>query len=223
MGLDMYLDKVRKIEGMSLKEILSTYENIEAKKNGYTYEEWCGGNPDHVCEDREDEVSKLEHISVPAWCGDDYREKYLATARPNITENIAYWRKANQIHNWFVENVQDGNDDCGVYEVTKDKLSELLDIAIEVRDASELIKGRIKNGESYSPETGWKINYQEGKIIKDPSTAKKLLPCTEGFFFGSTEYDEWYYDDIISTINQLIKVLKETDFDNETIYYCSSW
>ena len=24
----------------------------------------------------------------------------------------AYWRKANQIHGWFVKNVQDDEDDC---------------------------------------------------------------------------------------------------------------
>ena len=26
---------------------------------------------------------------------------------------IASWRKANAIHKWFVDNVQDGVDDCG--------------------------------------------------------------------------------------------------------------
>ena len=36
-----------------------------------------------------------------------------------------YWRKANAIHNWFVENVQDGQDDCRKYWVDIDKLIEL--------------------------------------------------------------------------------------------------
>ena len=26
---------------------------------------------------------------------------------------VCDWRKANHIHQWFVQNVQDGNDDCG--------------------------------------------------------------------------------------------------------------
>ena len=26
---------------------------------------------------------------------------------------LAYWRKANQVHAWFVEQVQGGKDDCG--------------------------------------------------------------------------------------------------------------
>ena len=31
----------------------------------------------------------------------------------NVDVTCAYWRKANQIHAWFVDNVQQGNDDCG--------------------------------------------------------------------------------------------------------------
>ena len=39
-------------------------------------------------------------------------------------EEVGYWRKANQIHKWFVDNVQDGVDDCGEYKVTKEQLIE---------------------------------------------------------------------------------------------------
>ena len=35
-----------------------------------------------------------------------------------ITERVGYWRKANHIHKWFVDNVQGGNDDCGDYLVS---------------------------------------------------------------------------------------------------------
>lgn len=36
-----------------------------------------------------------------------------------------YWRKANAIHKWFVDNVQQEEDDCGVYEVSHDQLKRL--------------------------------------------------------------------------------------------------
>ena len=50
----------------------------------------------------------------------------LGEFRPkNITFELAYWRKANAIHGWFVKNVQEGNDDCGNYYVSPDKLKEL--------------------------------------------------------------------------------------------------
>ena len=38
---------------------------------------------------------------------------------------IGYWRKANAIHKWFVDNVQNGVDDCGEYKVTKEQLIQL--------------------------------------------------------------------------------------------------
>ena len=45
-----------------------------------------------------------------------------------ITEEVGYWRKANQIHNWFVANVQDGEDKCQKAYVSKEQLSKLLEI-----------------------------------------------------------------------------------------------
>ena len=32
-----------------------------------------------------------------------------------VRYEVLMWRKANAIHNWFVQNVQKGVDDCGVY------------------------------------------------------------------------------------------------------------
>ena len=49
-----------------------------------------------------------------------------------IRSEIGYWRKANQIHNWFVQNVQGGEDDCKSYYVGRDQLKELLDVIQEV-------------------------------------------------------------------------------------------
>jgi hypothetical protein len=52
-----------------------------------------------------------------------------------------YWRKANAIHKWFVDNVQEGEDDCGCYYVSREQLAELRDLVKEVlnsRDASKL-------------------------------------------------------------------------------------
>ena len=28
---------------------------------------------------------------------------------------IGYWRKSNQIHKWFVDNIQEGVDNCATY------------------------------------------------------------------------------------------------------------
>lgn len=43
----------------------------------------------------------------------------------HVEVTCAYWRKANQIHKWFVDNVQNGEDNCGEYYVSHEKLKEL--------------------------------------------------------------------------------------------------
>ena len=43
-----------------------------------------------------------------------------------ISEEAAYWRKANAIHNWFVINCQDGRDECQETQVTEEHLRTLL-------------------------------------------------------------------------------------------------
>jgi hypothetical protein len=45
---------------------------------------------------------------------------------------VAYWRKANAIHQWFVENCQEGNDDCSEYWVSREQLQELVDICEQI-------------------------------------------------------------------------------------------
>lgn len=110
----------------------------------------------------------------------------------HIDEEVAYWRKANQIHAWFVENCQDGNDDCGYHYVSLEQLQELLD---KVRE-----------------------------VLEDHSKAADVLPSRSGFFFGSTEYDEMYFEDLLGTEKMLIPLLsgeQSPGFDG--FIYHSSW
>lgn len=49
-----------------------------------------------------------------------------------IVEEVGYWRKANAIHNWFVNNVQDGRDECQRSYVSREQLQELLELVEKV-------------------------------------------------------------------------------------------
>lgn len=106
-----------------------------------------------------------------------------------VVEEVAYWRKANQIHNWFVQNVQGGVDNCQSSYVSRDNLEELLDLCKQVDSDNEL--------------------------------ADSLLPSTSGFFFGGTEYDEWYFKDISNTITFLEECLSDELADE--FEYSASW
>ena len=137
---------------------------------------------------------------------------------------MAYWRKANQIHQWFVENVQNGKDDCDEHRVSRQRLQDLVDICKKVCDASKLIPGVIGNGYTYEKvgeEMVQKPILESGQIIEDPRVARELLPTTDGFFFGSTDYNEYYLQDIEDTIKQLEPLL--TEKSDGHFYYQSSW
>ena len=61
------------------------------------------------------------------------------------------------------------------------------------------------------------------EVKENHKLAPELLPTCDGFFFGNTEYDEWYFRGIKETIEILNTVLENTDFKNEKIIYTSSW
>lgn len=61
--------------------------------------------------------------------------KFTGGRKPKeITFMLGYWRKANAIHNWFVENVQDEEDDCEEYLVQFSELVKLRDDCKEALD-----------------------------------------------------------------------------------------
>lgn len=221
MGLDMYLNKAKRIGKVTVNELvaLNGYFDYIVRPNEYrdcTSESWCGLDMKDVNLDlAEDYITEYVH-RYSTW---DTEKKY---GYKTIFEQIGYWRKANHIHNWFVENVQDGIDECDTYEVTKEQLEDLLNVCRKVLDGSKLVKGKVVNGQKY--ENGKMVNiYQDGEYIEDSSVAEELLPTTSGFFFGGTEYDEWYYKDVENTINIIEDVLRTTDFKHEIVMYHSSW
>lgn len=114
-----------------------------------------------------------------------------------ISEELMYWRKSNWIHAWFVKNVQKGQDNCSEHEVSVEQLEELVKACKAEIDA------------------------------EDTLLAGTFLPPQEGFFFGGTELNEWYYDDLKETVEKLtslIEELKQTENGVwSTVYYCSSW
>lgn len=106
-----------------------------------------------------------------------------------IEVEVGYWRKANAVHAWFVREVQDGEDDCGSYWVSREQLTKL-------RDHCQ-------------------------RSLEDHEEAAELLPTQEGFFFGATDYDDWYRSSLNQTIEIIDRALAlppEWEFE-----YQSSW
>ena len=121
--------------------------------------------------------------------GDDVKHLVKDSPSISIEMKVGQWRKANEIHQYFVDNCQGGEDDCRLSYVSRDKVTELLDLCKQV--------------------------------LADHSKAEELLPTQQGFFFGSTEYGEWYFQDLEDTVSILENCL--TMGDDWEFYYQSSW
>ena len=141
----------------------------------------------------------------------------------SVTEQLGYWRKANAIHKWFVDNVQGGVDDCRRAPVSRAKLTELRAVVERVLASCQLAPGPVINGYQSDPSfvTGWRPMIEDGKIVVDPSVAEELLPATSGFFFGSTQYDSRYVDDLKNTLAIIDAAL--SCHDSVSFFYEASW
>ncbi len=122
--------------------------------------------------------------------------------KDNIASSVSvewtaiYWRKANQIHNWFVNTVGEGIDECQRMSVSRDNLVALHNRCGVLLDT------------------------------KSTELAIELLEPASGFFFGSTAIDEWYWQDIEETHKQLTELLDEITEENVynyDIWYQASW
>lgn len=138
-----------------------------------------------------------------------------------IEQEAGYWRKANAIHSWFVENVQHGEDDCNPHWVSKENLEELKSLCEKILDSTKLIDGKVYNGTRYNGGVEEQI-WEDGKVLENSMIAEEFLPTQSGFFFGGTNYDEYYWQDLLDTVSIIDAVLKDWD-DNTEIYYESSW
>lgn len=113
---------------------------------------------------------------------------------------VMYWRKANAIHKWFVDTRADGVDQCQPIAVHTDHLEELLELC------------------------------ENALTDRDKDNAHLYLPTESGFFFGSTDYDEYYFLDLEYTkerLSELIPLMKRTNergyHDNDWAVYQASW
>ena len=161
MGLDMFIHKVNKTNH-SIKELEELDRNAQP-----------------------DNPALVEFLPL----NQPFPELKLDPPVYSIYHQVAYWRKFNALHQWFVTNVQLGIDNCGNYEVHTDHLRELLEVLEEVFN------------------------------LKNPTK----LPPTQGFFWGSTQVDDYYWYDVSTAIKTISELIDKTDWSKERLFYQSSW
>jgi hypothetical protein len=112
----------------------------------------------------------------------------------NVTLPLAYWRKANAIHGWFVRNVQNGKDECQRAYVEREQLERLRE------DCKTVLSDPSKAKELLPVVSGFFFgNY-------DPENG----------------YDEYYVESLGYTVEAVDRILTKLP-EGAHVYYHSSW
>ena len=222
MGLDMYLYRAN-LHGHSVEQASRVENYLDLQQwmkdhpdKTYTLKEWCGQEESDI------NAEALKALTPEFKLGYSYWDTRKAYGHYRIFQNCAYWRKANAIHSWFVQNVQDGVDNCETYQVTREQLEELVKACqtvlakVQTENAQVCVGIQHQNGKDVPM-------MQDGKVIINPEVCAESLPTQSGFFFGSTDYDEYYIEDLEKTVQMLTEVIEQTDWETQTVCYSSSW
>lgn len=135
----------------------------------------------------------------------------------SVEQVVGYWRKANAIHGWFVNEIAGGEDNCQTMYLSRENLEQLRQDCI-VALANPSREYQIENQKVFYQLCDY-LNSLETPI--DPTNYVNPVPPTEGFFFGGNELDEYYYWKLEYTID-LITTLLELEGDY-SFSYQASW
>ncbi|MDR2822330.1 MAG: hypothetical protein LBV58_02105 [Acholeplasmatales bacterium] len=144
-------------------------------------------------------IEKLDDIDLV-----NYLEPYTYETNGEETVHklfkmIGYFRKANSIHRFLYEKSNTSFPDYYPFEITREVIVNLLDILKKL----EILR--------------------ESKFDDFEKIAKIMLPTQSGFFFGTIDYGDSYFEDIKDGLKIFNKILKEVDFDNEFLFYYASY
>lgn len=214
MALIMYLTKAPRYQNIVTDEyetiprddivLIDKYFNwkrakAEGKNSGNTLEEWCG-----IPESKLASTYVVNHYSNFYDKKNMYHEHMGYIETYSVFDQLARIVKANQIFNWFINNVTNGAIDDNYYDVSKDNLENLLSAC------NNVINGIINN---------------DNHLIVDEVIAHEILPIMEqrGLFFGVDSYNEIYAQQVIEVSNIVNHILETTDFEKETVYFNAIW
>lgn len=118
----------------------------------------------------------------------------------SISYPVGYWRKANAIHGWFVNELAQGVDECQEIPVDRGHLEIL-------RDSCKAVLSAPKDE------------------MSDEAAEQNLEP-TQGFFFGAYDIDEYYINDLkftVETIDNILSIISQDSPDYWQFIYQASW
>ena len=219
MGLDIYFHKVKKARKSKEEPLktISEYSDIlnqRAKEKLARYAKRSLKKLTNAIDKGEyvDEYHKIFPKGISRFTQYDFKyKKFCESMRPieevraffddlqrfHYAEEDAYFRKVNFIYHYFQPKLV---DECAF--VTKADLEDIIERCDKILEGVDIRK---------------EIPYEKIDL------AQELLPTQSGFFFGSTDYDKWYFADVKDVRRQMKKLLRGFNEDTDVIYVVMSW
>ena len=116
------------------------------------------------------------------------------SVQTEATYQIGYFRKFNALHSYIVKTFADGIDECQEILLYKEDVEQIKKVLDDVLNAHQQVE-----------------------------KAKELLPTQSGFFFGGTDYDEYYFEEAKVAADLMQSFLDNFDFDKYQLIYEASW
>lgn len=61
------------------------------------------------------------------------------------------------------------------------------------------------------------------QVLEDHSLAETLLPTQCGFFFGNTEYNDWYFDEVKEVYDKFSEIAEDFNSDEDMLVMVCWW
>lgn len=116
--------------------------------------------------------------------------------------------------------------------VNPDKIVYVIEEVLYWRKANAIHNWFVTNVQNGTDDCGdYPVDVKQLKELRDAcqqafdnsDKREELLPTKSGFFFGSTEYDQFYLGDLVHTVKELDKLLEQHNNFLNDYYYRSSW
>lgn len=120
-------------------------------------------------------------------------DRNFKSIQTETSYQIGYFRKFNALHSYIVKTFANGIDNCQDIYLYKEDVEQIKKVLDDVLEANTEEK------------------------------AKELLPTQSGFFFGGTDYDEYYFEDVKDAADLMQNILDNFDFENYQLVYQASW
>ena len=121
-------------------------------------------------------------------------DRNFKSVHTEIRYQIGYFRKFNALHSYIVKTFANGVDDCQDIILYKEDVEQIKKVLDDVLNAHQQVE-----------------------------KAKELLPTQSGFFFGGTDYDEYYFEEAKVAADLMQSFLDNFDFDKYQLIYEASW